>query len=214
MKVGTDGVLIGAWANGGRRILDIGTGTALIALMMAQRFHGAHITAIDLDHDACCQARENVADSPFADRIDIVETALQDFETQAAYDCIVSNPPFFQNSLHNPDARRAAARHSSALPYPVLFAKVSSLLAEGGEFSAVIPSECVSAFVTEASLHGLSVTRRCDVRTVPRKEPRRCLLAFSHRAGQEAERTEEVLQQADGSRSAWYAALTKDFYIK
>ena len=92
MKVGTDGVLIGAWANGGKRILDIGTGTGLIALMMAQRFDDAEIKAVDLDHDACCQARENVANSRFAGRVEVFETAIQQFHDAAGFDSIVSNP--------------------------------------------------------------------------------------------------------------------------
>lgn len=121
MKVGTDGVLIGAWANGGKRILDIGTGTGLIALMMAQRFDDAEIKAVDLDRDACCQARENVANSRFAGRVEVFETAIQQFHDAAGFDSIVSNPPFFQNSLKNPDTRRAAARHSDSLPFSVLF---------------------------------------------------------------------------------------------
>ena len=123
MKVGTDGVLIGAWANGGKRILDIGTGTGLIALMMAQRFDDAEIKAVDLDRDACCQARENVANSRFAGRVEVFETAIQQFHDAAGFDSIVSNPPFFQNSLKNPDTRRAAARHSDSLPFSVLFEK-------------------------------------------------------------------------------------------
>ena len=214
MKVGTDGVLIGAWAKGGKRILDIGTGTGLIALMMAQRFDDAEIKAVDLDHDACCQARENVANSRFAGRVEVFETAIQQFHDAAGFDSIVSNPPFFQNSLKNPDTRRAAARHSDSLPFSVLFEKVAALLTSDGVFSAVIPTECVSAFIAEGSLHGLSVVRRCDVRTTPRKAPRRSLLAFSRRAGGEMERTEVVLQETNGQRSEWYDALTHDFYIR
>ena len=136
MKVGTDGVLIGAWANGGKRILDIGTGTGLIALMMAQRFDDAEIKAVDLDRDACCQARENVANSRFAGRVEVFETAIQQFHDAAGFDSIVSNPPFFQNSLKNPDTRRAAARHSDSLPFSVLFEKVAALLTSDGVFSA------------------------------------------------------------------------------
>lgn len=123
MKVGTDGVLLGAWAQGGTRILDIGTGTALIALMLAQRFPDAHVTGIDIDDEACQQARENVANTPFADRVEVVHEALQAFIPQegGVYDSIVSNPPYFHNSLKNPDERRAQARHTDALPINVLF---------------------------------------------------------------------------------------------
>lgn len=98
MKVGTDGVLLGAWASGGTRILDIGCGTGLIALMMAQRFPAAQVVGIDIDEEACGQARENVAASSFSDRIDVAHCRLQDYSGEE-FDAIVSNPPFFLNSL-------------------------------------------------------------------------------------------------------------------
>ena len=110
MKVGTDGVLLGSWANGGKRILDIGTGTGLIALMMAQRYTDAIIDAVEIDHDAALQAYENVSNTEFANRIKIVETAIQHYSTQDKYNAIVSNPPFFIDSLLNPNAQRSTAR--------------------------------------------------------------------------------------------------------
>ena len=117
MKVGTDGVLLGSWANGGKRILDIGTGTGLIALMMAQRYTDAIIDAVEIDHDAALQAYENVSNTEFANRIKIVETAIQHHSTQDKYNAIVSNPPFFIDSLLNPNAQRSTARHACTLKY-------------------------------------------------------------------------------------------------
>ena len=119
MKVGTDGVLLGAWAHGGKRILDIGTGTGLVAIMMAQRFADAHVTAVEIDHNAALQACNNANCSPFASRISIVETSIQNFEVYGTqlFDSIVSNPPFFTDSLKNPDSQRATARHADTLPY-------------------------------------------------------------------------------------------------
>ena len=137
MKVGTDGVLLGAWANGGSRILDIGTGTGLIALMMAQRFADATIDAVEIDAEAAAQARENVAATAYADRISIAETAIQLYPTHHKYDAIVSNPPFFIDSLINPNAQRTTARHACALKYCELFAAVKALLDSDGEFSAI-----------------------------------------------------------------------------
>ena len=96
MKVGTDGVLLGAWARGGNRVLDIGTGTGVIALMLAQRFPKAKITAIDIAEEACRQAKENVSASPFAHQVQVEHTSLQEFESAERFDCIVSNPPFFR----------------------------------------------------------------------------------------------------------------------
>ncbi len=117
MKVGTDGVLLGAWARGGSRVLDIGTGTGLIALMMAQRFPKAEIEAIDIAEAACLQAKENVANSVFARRVRVVQTALQQYVGPKSFDCIVSNPPFFVDSLHNPDALRSML--AILPPYPI-----------------------------------------------------------------------------------------------
>lgn len=156
MKVGTDGVLLGAWAAGGRHILDIGTGTGLIALMMAQRFEGARICGIDMDDGACRQAMANVAGSPFAARIEICHSRLQDFSPSVTFDSIVSNPPFFTNSLKCPDARRSAARHADTLPFADLFRGVARLLDSDGVFSAVIPADAEGDFCAEAIFPDLS----------------------------------------------------------
>ncbi|WP_337487312.1 tRNA1(Val) (adenine(37)-N6)-methyltransferase [Prevotella sp.] len=217
MKVGTDGVLLGAWANGGQRILDIGIGTALIALMMAQRCADAAITGVDIDHDAVQQARDNVNRTPFADRIGIIESPVQKLtaETHGQFDAIVCNPPFFTDSLKNPNQQRAVARHADTLPYRQLFQTVARLLSADGEFSAVIPSDCLSAFSAEAYMANLTLSRRCDIRTTQHKQPKRCLVAFRHASCQHEFCAEEhCLQEADGSRSEWYQQLTSDFYIK
>ena len=216
MKVGTDGVLLGAWAQGGTRILDIGTGTALMALMLAQRFPDAYVTGIDIDGEACQQARENVANTPFADRVEVVHQALQAFMPQegGVYDSIVSNPPYFHNSLKNPDERRAQARHTDALPINALFVHARRLLMPTGTLSIIVPTDNAELYLSEGYLHGFSLCRRCDVRTTPRKMPRRSLLAFALTHGHTVERQEAVLQAADGSRTPWYAALTADFYIR
>lgn len=214
MKVGTDGVLLGAWAEGGARILDVGTGTGLIALMMAQRYPEAQVSAIDIVGDACRQASANVAASKFAGRIGVEQASAQGYSPQRQFDSIVSNPPFFVNSLKAPDAKRSLARHSDTLSYSDLFASVARLLAPEGVFSAVIPSECLTLFVSEAYMAGFSLTRRCAVRTTLRKQPRRYLLAFRRETDASMHAEEVVLQDAGGGRSEWYAELTNDFYIK
>ena len=215
MKVGTDGVLLGAWANGGKRILDIGTGTGLIAIMMAQRYDEATVEAVELDEDAAQQAKENASASPFGNRIDIHSYAIQQYSVPIKFDSIVSNPPYFVDSLHNPDPQRSAARHACTLTYKDLFVAVKRLLASDGEFSAVIPTECLSQFTSEAYLAGLSQSRRCYIRTTPRKQPKRALVAFRHAdESHSMESAEECLQNADGTRSLWYDTLTKDFYIR
>ena len=212
MKVGTDGVLLGAWARGGRRILDVGTGSGLVALMMAQRFEDACVTAIDIEPGACLQARENVEASPFADRIRVVETALQDFR-EGEYDAIVCNPPFYAGTLKSKTAARTMARSAETLPFADLFRHAARLLAEGGVLSVVVPAVLRREFDAEAAFSGLWPRRVCMVKTVPRKAPGRCLLEYGKRPTVCAEEAEECLNNADMTRSGWYACLTEEFYL-
>lgn len=221
MKVGTDGVLLGAWAEGGQRILDIGSGTGLISLMMAQRFPEAQVWGIDIDPDACMQARENVAASPFADRVGIACCALQDFSKLEAakadgmlFDAIVSNPPFFVNGLKNPDSKRAMARHSDSLPFPVLMKGVRRWLSDEGVFSAIVPADVLESFVSEAYCSGLSLVRQCGVKTVERKQPKRYLVAFSKRRAGMMDKCTEIMTDSEGNRSEWYAKITEEFYLE
>lgn len=225
MKVGTDGTLLGAWARGGQRVLDIGTGTGLIALMMAQRCPDAQVTAVDIDAEAVRQACENVAESPFAERITVVEGDINTLTIPNSgnhishlspliyhFDAIVCNPPYFNDSLTCPDEQRTTARHTTTLTYRELMAAVARLLSDDGEFSVVIPFDCKARLEAEAALAGLSKTRECSIRTTPRKAPRRFLLAFrKHPVA--VETTEGVLETEPGQRSDWYHALTNDFYL-
>ena len=205
MKVGTDGTLLGAWAKGGDRILDVGTGTGLIALMLAQRFPQAMVDAIDIDSDSCLQAHENVVASLFADRVNVHHCRLQDFtpvipkekwtdnESSLHYDAIVVNPPYFEQSLKAPDVQRSMARHTDSLSYRDLMNGVVRLLDTDGE--------------TEAIMAGLYPSRVCAVKTTPRKTARRYLLAF--RKHPEVIETSELLMNSDA-----YHDLVKDFYLK
>lgn len=215
MKVGTDGVLLGAWAAGGRNILDAGTGSGVIALMMAQRFAGAGVTAIDIDQDACRQAAENVAASPFADRIKVECCSLQAHTASGRrYDAIVSNPPYFDNSLKASGSKRAMARHTDTLSYRDLMKSCRTLLDVDGTLSLVMPADIAERVISEASLVGMCLTRRCDVRTVMRKPAKRVLLSFSTHFTGAPVCEEHSLLDAGGSRSDWYRKLTEDFYIK
>ncbi len=217
MKVGTDSVLIGAWAHGGKRILDVGTGTGVVAMMMAQRFVDASVDAVDIDADACSQAMENVAESPFADRVRVWHMAVQHLaekpELQGAYQAIVSNPPFFENALKAPGLARNMARHTDALPFAELFASARRLLAKEGEFSVIIPFNYRSRLEAEASLCGFFLSRVCAVRTTPAKPPKRYMLAFRQLPVDTMDYTEGLLETAPGMRSPWYQTLTADFYL-
>ena len=179
MKVGTDGVLLGAWAQGGRRILDIGTGTGLIALMMAQRYPEAFVTGIDIDADAVQQARENIAESPFKDRVEVFHTSLQDYTPLvSSFDSIVSNPPFFVDSLQAPNRQRTVARHADTLTYRDLMQSAYQLLSDDGELSLIIPFDYRRRLDDEAIIMGFFSSRVCAVRTTDSKPPRRYLLAY------------------------------------
>ena len=213
MKVGTDGLLLGAWADGVGLILDIGTGTGLIALMMAQRFSGAIVDAIDIDPDAALQAKENVEDSPFADRVTVICTSLQEFDIAKRYDAIVCNPPYFTQSLLPPDSKRTLARHAVALPFDELFRHSSRLLANGGVFSIIVPFDVELKIMVSAAVNGFFLVRRCTVSTTPSKSPRRLLMAFAL-APQPVNDERGTIHASNSEYSEWYKKLTCDFLLK
>lgn len=212
MKVGTDGTLLGAWAPGGKRILDIGTGTGLIALMMAQRFPDAEVIGVDIDHDAVVQASENVMQSPFHDRITIVEADIRCFDGR--FDCIVSNPPFFEKSLLCPDSQRTTARHTVDLTFESLFQTVKTLLTDDGVFSLVVPFDYKNRILEEAALAGFFLISDWAVKTTPRKAPKRFLLSFAYHPKEVIGSGVGLLEDAPGQRSQWYRQLTDTFYIR
>lgn len=212
MKVGTDGTLLGAWAPGGKHILDIGTGTGLVALMMAQRYPEAEVIGVDVDHDAAVQASENVERSPFADRITIIESDILHFDGQ--FDCIVSNPPFFEDSLLCPDPQRTKARHAVGLTFESLFHTVRTLLTDDGVFSLVMPFNLKHRIMEEAALAGFFMKSEWAVKTTPRKAPKRFLLSFSRHSPECIDTGVGILEDAPGQRSQWYGQLTDAFYIR
>ena len=218
MKVGTDGVLLGAWAPFGdlplgARLLDIGTGSGLIALMLAQRYPQAQVLGIDIDAGAVEQARENVAASPFAKRVTIACQALQELQVEeAAFDAIACNPPFFEESLLPPDAGRTTARHTTTLPFAALALHAARFLRPDGRFAVVLPTTAFDAFHLQCFSQGLSLEVRCDVKTTAHKEPKRTLACF-RKSADVSRRNEELVLTENGVRSAAYAALTRDFYL-
>ena len=217
MKVGTDGTLLGAWAQAPAkpcRILDIGTGTALIALMMAQRFPDAHLLGVDIDANAVAQASENVMDSPFADRITIRQMDIAELNDPDGFDVIVCNPPFFVNSLTCPNNQRTTARHAVSLTYEKLIQSVFRLLKTDGLFSVIIPTDNHSELEAQARLIGLFVSRVCLVKTMPQKALKRQLIEFRKQPINKIDIIEETIESKPNSRSTWYQQLTQDFYIK
>lgn len=213
MKVGTDGVMLGAWANGGKHLLDIGTGTGVIALMMAQRFPDAVVEGIEIDKEAAIQATYNVGESPFSSRITVHATSLQRFRPRDAFDGIVVNPPYFTNSLVAPDMARTVARHVTTLTFAEIFQFAVSWLSAKGELSAVIPVESLDALSSEGFVRGFFLARQYWVKTVESRKAKRVLLSFTKSRPKAFDRR-EVLLMDGGRKSQWYDDLTKDFYIK
>lgn len=212
MKVGTDGVLLGATAEGGSNILDIGTGTGLIALMMAQRFPQATVTGIDIDEGAVTQAWINVKASPFTDRITIKHCDIAKIDCTNKYDCITCNPPFFENATLCPNKQRTIARHSTTLPYSTLMQKAAELLTEDGCMSLIIPTDIIGRIEEEITYAFLFITKRINICTVERKAPKRIILQLRKKRVNTIETTTETLIQ-QGKRSEWYENISKEFYL-
>lgn len=211
MKVGTDGVLLGAWALEGAPapplVVDVGCGCGLIALMLAQRLPGVPIEAVDIDGPSLEDARANVAASPFAGRIALREgdfLSLPPFPEGTAFVC---NPPFYTEDTLPPDVRRAAARNSRALPLEDLVGRASC-----GTLSLVLPAALEGELLASAHAAGLHLRRLCRVRTTERKPPKRILAELGAEAA-EPQFSELVLTAPGGARSESYAALCRDFYL-
>ena len=215
MKVGTDGVLLGAWAavEGCRHVLDIGTGSGLIALMAAQRSPEARVVGVEIDAEACRQARENAADSPFGHRVAILHQDVRDLRSDAPFDCILCNPPFFAEDTLPRDPLRAQARHTSGFGFPELIAVVRRLLSDDGTFHVVLPYSAYKEFVNQSFIAGLNLTRTCHVRTTPGKPPRRTLLSLSPSSPSVFGSESLTLMDEAGNRSGDYVRLTETFYL-
>lgn len=218
MKVGTDGTLLGAWASlpdSEGAILDIGTGTGLIAIMAAQRAPEAHITAIDIDTDCVEQARDNVSATPWSDRIEVVGSPLQEFFPSHTFDSIISNPPYFIDSLLSPDAARTTARHTTTLSFEDLVGGVLRLLAEDGTFSLILPPTEYSRFLSEARGR-LFEKRRCEVWSTPESGVKRIMAELTKTPPQDLPLVSRLIIEDKGPMgySDEYKTLTRDFYLK
>ena len=216
MKVGTDGVLLGAWANteSCKTILDIGTGTGLIALMLAQRSN-AFIDAIDINEDACLQAIDNIKASPFAERIRTIHTDFTNYSAicVSRYDLIVSNPPYFVNSLKCSNIKRNTARHTDTLSIPALIRNSRMLLSPSGRIALILPFEQLDYLSTIAKENHLYINKRTDIIPIPEASPKRFLVELSE--SPHSLITEKlVIEEARHQYTEDYISLTKDFYLK
>ncbi len=215
MKIGTDGVLLGAWSAvaNRQRILDVGTGTGLIALMMAQRNPTARITALEIDPDASLQARENVSASPWADRVTVQQNDFKTYTTEKKFDLIVSNPPFFTHSLTGPDHKRNLARHTGELTYADLLQRSADLLEQTGELDIIFPAAEENSIKEQAMSLGLFPNRQLSICPTPGSAVKRVLLGLSF-SGKEYIPEEMIIETARHRYSEAYISLTKEFYLK
>ncbi len=214
MKVGTDAMLLGALVNAvqSKTILDIGTGTGVLALMMAQKFPEARIDAIEIDPSAAAEAQINAGNSQWSDRIHVLESDLKDFQSGDKYSLIVSNPPYFTNGLLNPDRSRAQARHESALPFELLFARVSELLNDDGVFWMIAPADALNELCAEAERVNLWLKNRIYILGKEGGLPVRIVLSFSSNRTENSEHDCLTIRNSNGEYTREYKALTIDFH--
>ncbi len=220
MKVGTDGVLLGAWApidNDPFSILDIGAGTGLIALMLAQRTDAEQIEALEIDSDAFEQCVENFENSPWNDRLFCFHASLDDFMEEIEdeeYDLIVSNPPFYSEKVSSGNDARDQARQNGSLPFADLVEAAALLLSDEGIFSVIIPYKEEMNFVALAGEHGLFPIKITRVKGTPDAEIKRSLMAFSRTEFPDFPIDELVIETSRHQYTPDYVALTQDFYVK
>lgn len=216
MKVGTDGMLLGAWTEvkPGDRVLDIGTGTGVLALMMAQKGAG-RVDAVELDESAAEQARENVAASPWKDRISVHHQPIQAFSTNAKdkYDLIICNPPYFANGPSSGNSQRDQARSGKYLPIYDLVDALYTLLASDGRASLILPNNMLAEVEQWAALSRMFVHRLVNIRPTPDKEPHRVLAEFRSGFPLQLHREGLVIRNQPDRYTEAYLELTKDFYL-
>ena len=218
MKVGTDGVLLGAWTNtdNANNILDIGTGTGLIALMLAQRSN-ANITAVDAEANAYQQAKINFDASQWTNRLQLVHSKIQDFHSDQLFDLIVSNPPYFSGYYSSENLSRDIARSADALlPYDELISSAKNSLIANGRLSLILPADQQEKIIAIANQNELALSRLTFVKTKNTKEAKRILLEFVNNSNQVNSIIDELIIQSDDNGRVYtqeYINLTKDFYL-
>lgn len=205
MKVGTDGVSLGAWAVCSGRVLDVGCGCGLIGLMAAQR-GASQVVMLDIDEPSATEAAANAKASPWSNRIEVIQSDFLTFQSTERFDNIISNPPFFANGILAPNARRAAARHSEAMPPEAFMRQAESLLADNGRVSIILPPDCENEWTFAANMAGLQLETAVELLTKPTAAPRRVMLAFTRKP------TQSTRAQLALNSSA-YKELTNPFYL-
>lgn len=215
IKVGTDAVLLGAWTNynGAARILDIGTGCGVLALIAAQRNQSAHVDAIEIDDASAEQATENVIDSPWSDRVRVHRMDARRMHVSDPYDLIICNPPFYGGEMVSADDRVIAAKHESALGFKELIAIVDERLTDNGRFWVILPTNREHVLRIHADVVGIRPKRRCIVRYLADRAPKRVMLEM-WRGAPLLEFEEIIVEKTPGDYSPEYRSLLSDLLLK
>ena len=218
MKIGTDGVLLGAWVsveNAPQNILDIGAGTGVIALQLAQRSFAETIDAIEIDDDAYEQCTDNFENSPWADRLFCYHASIQEFvsEMDEKYDLVISNPPFYSEDYKTENNPRDTARFTDALPFEHLAISAAHLLSENGIFAVILPKKEEAHFIALALKSKLYPKRICRVKGTPTSEVKRSLLEFTFQET-EPELETLIIETSRHNYTEDYTKLVKEFYLK
>ena len=215
MKVCTDSCILGAWTvlrlSGVNRILDIGTGTGLLPLMLAQKSE-AHFDTIESDHESAGQARENILQSPWSDRIDVIEGDTREHVFQSRYDFIISNPPFYESDLRSPEMKKNNARHGESLTLDELLSVIQSSLQHKGAFSILLPFTRTNYFGKLASEGGFFLHEKIIIRQTPKHVPFRTICLYRRQSVGNISINELVVKEENGKYSAGFSELMKDYY--
>ncbi|OYD43942.1 tRNA1(Val) (adenine(37)-N6)-methyltransferase [Sphingobacterium cellulitidis] len=214
MRINTDGVLLAALTESDRaeQILDIGTGTGVIALMLAQKFTAAEIWAVEIDQQTAARAKENFENSPFKNHLNIVNSDIFHWKTDLKFNLIVTNPPFYINSLHNPDPRKKVAKHADVEFFKGMFEFAGNRLSEDGKLQIIVPVELLGFMVEQGKLNGLNLCKQIDIQSFVDSEPFRCILSFE-RQQKTLTKNSFVIYQERSQYSDAYKQILKPYFL-
>jgi tRNA1Val (adenine37-N6)-methyltransferase len=217
MKVCTDSCILGAWTarrlNGSGQVLDIGSGTGLLSLMLAQK-NRAGFDAIDLDPEACGQATENVAESPWSSNIHVINADARHYRFSRNYDFIIANPPFFESDLPSPSPEKNKARHADTLSLEELISVIHHNLQKQGAFSILLPFHRTDYFEKLALDKGFSLREKLMIRQTPGHRPFRSILLFARRPAKQIPTQELIIRDEEGNESPGLLELLADYYLR